>query len=66
MSDMTELFMRDPLQLTDEDITKIIAHYREARATFRAAPSAVKKAPASKLTAGQKAATSALNLTLDL
>lgn len=65
MSDMTDLFMRDPLELTDEDITKIISHYREARATFKAAPASVKKAP-SKLTKAQQEATSALNIKLEL
>lgn len=65
MSDMTDLFMRDPLELTDEDITKIIEHYREARATFKAAPSAVKKT-SSKLTKAQQEATSKLNIDLEL
>lgn len=65
MSDMTDLFMRDPLDLTDEDITKIIAHYREARSTFKAAPSAIKK-QTSKLTKAQQDAQSSLNIELDL
>lgn len=65
MSDMTDLFMRDPLDLTDEDITKIIEHYREARATFRAAPSAGKKA-APKQTSKQKKLTDSLNIDLEL
>lgn len=65
MSDMTELFMRDPLKLTDEDITKIISHYREARATFKAAPAAV-KGRSSKKTTEQARATSALNISLEL
>lgn len=66
MSDMTDLFMRDPLDLTDEDISKIIAHYREARATFRAAPSAAKKPAASKKTAAQQKVASSLDIKLDL
>ena len=31
MSDISELFSRDPLSLTTEDIDKLIYHYREAR-----------------------------------
>lgn len=31
MSDISELFSRDPLSLTSEDIDKLIYHYREAR-----------------------------------
>jgi len=34
MSDITELFQRDPLSLTTEDIDQIIARYREARTQF--------------------------------
>jgi len=63
---MTDLFMRDPLDLTDEDITKIIEYYRETRATFKAAPGAAKKPAASKKTAAQQKAASSLNIKLDL
>lgn len=34
MSDLSELFDRDPLQLTDQDIAKIVARMREAQAQF--------------------------------
>jgi hypothetical protein len=64
---MTELFMKDPLDLTKEDIESIIKHYRDLRATFKATPAAVKKSgPAEpKLTENQKAAQK-LDLDLDL
>jgi len=34
MSDLSELFDRDPLLLTDQDIAKIIARMREAQAQY--------------------------------
>ena len=34
MSDMTELFARDPLRHTRESIDEIIAYYRQARVNF--------------------------------
>lgn len=34
MSDLTELFSRDPLKLTREDVASIIAVYREKRKQF--------------------------------
>jgi len=34
MSEISDLFARDPLSLTREDIDAIIARYREARAAF--------------------------------
>jgi len=34
MTDIAELFRRDPLDLTDDDIEKIVEHYRKARAAF--------------------------------
>lgn len=34
MSDLSELFDRDPLQLTDQDVAKIIARMREAQAQY--------------------------------
>lgn len=33
-SDITELFTRDPLSLTNEDITQIIAEFRSRRHLF--------------------------------
>jgi hypothetical protein len=44
MSEIAELFARDPLKLTREDRTKIIAHFRENREKYIAgvkAPKAV-------------------------
>lgn len=35
MSDMAELFSRDPLKHTRESIDEIIAYYREARKAFQ-------------------------------
>lgn len=34
MSELSELFDRDPLQLTDQDISKIVARMREHQAQF--------------------------------
>lgn len=65
MSDMTDLFMRDPLDLTNEDIDAMIEKYREARKTFKAAPSAVKAKKEPKLTAAQQEVQT-LGLKLDL
>jgi hypothetical protein len=59
MSDINELFSRDPLSLTDTHVDQIIEKYREARHLFNSgAVTAKKKAPASKKPA--------LNLDLDL
>jgi len=55
MTDINELFNRDPLELTDDDIGKIIKEFREKRAAFNSSPAKTKKAPAPK-TATQKAA----------
>ena len=43
MSDIAQLFARDPLELTDRDLDAIIAKFREARSSFGNAPAA--KAP---------------------
>jgi len=34
MSDITELFARDPLQLTKDDISTIVNKFRESRSAF--------------------------------
>lgn len=34
MSEISELFQRDPLSLTAVDISEIVKYYREARAKF--------------------------------
>lgn len=36
MSDLTELFSRDPLQYSKQDVQQIIAIYREKRKQFNA------------------------------
>lgn len=47
MNDLAELFSRDPLQLSSQDIDIIIARFREARANFnltgKGAPKATKE-----------------------
>ena len=63
MSDLTELFSRDPLELTRENIDEIITHMREKRHLFNAAPKPKAKAKTKKLTDAQAAA---LKLDLDL
>lgn len=37
MTDIAELFGRDPLTLTKPDLEEIVAYYREKRATFLSA-----------------------------
>ena len=54
MSDMTELYNRDPLKLTDNDIDKIIADMRSKRQLYKAAPATV--AAGKKLTDAQEKA----------
>lgn len=54
MSDLSELFDRDPLSLTDQDISKIVARMREAQAQYElgarapVAPRATKAAKSPK------------------
>ena len=45
MSDLSELFDRDPLSLSDQDILKIIARMREAQAQYELGAA---KAPTAK------------------
>lgn len=61
--DVTELFSRDPLSLTDEDIDNIIKVMREKRVTFKAGPATSAAAP--KKTA-KETAVSNLKIELDL
>jgi hypothetical protein len=49
MSDITELFMRDPLKLTDTDISGIIQYYRDNRKLFNAPVAAAKPTAAKKV-----------------
>lgn len=64
MSDINELFSRDPLDLTDDNIDEIIAHMRERRHLFNTTPTSKSGAP-KKLTAAQKKV-SGLNLDFKL
>jgi len=50
MSDLAELFERDPLKLTDQDITTIIARMREAQAQYELGGLAPKKTPTKRTT----------------
>lgn len=50
--DVNELFFRDPLELTDEDIEKIIERYREKRHLF--AKDGLKGVKGPKLTEKEK------------
>lgn len=57
MSDMAELFSRDPLKHTRESIDEIIAYYREARKNFlngEKAAGSTKKAKAAPVPKGEK------------
>lgn len=51
MSDLSELFSRDPLQLTKEDRKPIIERYRQARSQFNLG---VKSAGATKKIKGSE------------
>lgn len=56
MSEISDLFARDPLGLTDQDLSKIIAHFRASRSAFmqagtRAKPTAEPKEKKPKATA---------------
>lgn len=67
MTDISELFARDPLKLTRDDITEIIKRMRDARAQFNLGN--VKAGSTKPLTEKQKATKSlaeSLNLKLDL
>lgn len=46
MSDIADLFARDPLELSEQDLDRIIARFREARHTFSSPAPAKGKAPA--------------------
>lgn len=61
MTDITELFSRDPLSLTKENIDQIIEEMRAKRHLFQSAPATKPKAAPKKT----KAQASALKLDLD-
>ena len=48
MTDIQELFARDPLKLTREDRTEIITHLRQLRHNYTAKPAAAPKVKAAK------------------
>lgn len=52
-TDINELFSRDPMDLTNEDIDEIILHYRKRRASFNSTPTTKSGAP-KKLTKAQE------------
>lgn len=54
MSDIAELFARDPLSLSKDDRRQIIQFYRERRAEFNLTGASVKKAPKEKAPPGDK------------
>lgn len=61
-TDINELFSRDPLKLTSDDIDKIIEEMRKRRHLFKAGPA--KAAPAAKTQ--KQEAVSKLKIELDL
>jgi hypothetical protein len=65
LSDIAELFRRDPLQLTKDDFTLIVAKFRESRGQFSAGN--LKAGSTKPVTEKQKAISSlAQSLDLDL
>lgn len=66
MTDITELFSRDPMELTDENIDQIIEEMRKKRHLFNAGGASTGRKPAAaKKTAAQEAA-SKLDIDLEL
>lgn len=67
MTDIAELFARDPLELTKDDVTEIILHFRKCRAQFNlGAMSAGSTKPKSEKAKAADKLTESLNLKLDL
>lgn len=65
-TDINELFSRDPMKLSDQDIDKIILEFRKRRNIFNASPAtAAGKTKEKTLTAKEKAASS-LKIEFDL
>lgn len=62
--DINTLFNRDPMSLSDDDISQIVEEYRKKRHAFNTNPTATKRAPPTK-TVTQKAAAK-LDLDIDL
>ncbi len=63
MSDIAELFSRDPLSLSDPDIVKVIDFYRQSRTNFVLAPAGTRAKAAPKSAADKP---SLDNLELDI
>lgn len=63
MSDLAELFARDPLQLSNDDLDKIIEKMRSMRASFNAGNM---KAGSTKPQTEKQKFASGLDLKLDL
>lgn len=59
MSEIANIFAKDPLGLTQDDITATVKFYREQRANFIIAEKAGLKAGSTKLTAKQEEASKA-------
>lgn len=55
MSELQELFDKDPLQLTKPDIRRIVERLREARGQFNAGNASAGKVKAPKVSAAKKA-----------
>lgn len=67
MTDINELFSRDPLKLTDDNIDEIIEEMRAKRHLFNSGAGTVKKAPAkSKLAKEGSQLKAKLGLDIDL
>lgn len=62
MSDLAELFARNPLELSSQDITAIVDHLRASRVHFTLTEKPAAKKPAAK---AKKTSTPAKPLTLD-
>lgn len=63
--DINELFARDPLKLTDDDIDSIILEFRKKRAMFKSNPGATRSGGVKKLTAKEQA-TKNLDIDIDI
>lgn len=56
MTDITELFSRDPLKLTNDNIDEIIAEMRKRRHLYNSSPAQLAKGSSTTLTDKQQAA----------
>lgn len=54
MSEISDLFAKDPLHLTNLDLTKIITHFRASRAAFMASGTRAKAETAAPKAKGPK------------